>query len=117
MSNVRILHMLSGEDVIGEVLNQTNPAVVTMKNPCVIMLVPDPQNTERVGVQLRPLCPFTINKEISVNITAIIYSVEPVQELENQYNTIYGSGLVIAGPGSIPNARGTGGAPSLTRIK
>jgi hypothetical protein len=113
MANIQILHLLTGEDVIGDV-NGIAPTTTSLKNPCVIILVPDAQNKERVGVQLRPLCPFSTDKLISINESAIIYRSTPVQELENQYNTLFGSGLVIAG--SIP-AKGQGGAPSLTRIK
>jgi len=112
-TKVKVFQLLNGEVIIGEeILNDKAPNHL-LKNPCVIMMIPDPQQPERVGVQLRPLCPFTAEKTIGINFSAVIYAVEPVQELTNQYNTLFGSGIVIAGPGALP----ADGRPNLTRVK
>jgi len=116
MSNVQIMHFLNGEDVIGNVKEPVDImedfGTLTVENACVIMLLADPSNPERVGVQLRPWCPFAAGTTIKISRSHMVYMAEPVADLMNQYQRLFGSGLVIAKPDDIPPAGAT-----LHRIK
>lgn len=109
---VVILYMLNGETIVGELVTPSQKNQVLLKHPCVIVTVQNPNQPEQVGVQLRGLSPFTAEKVISINADLVVYQAEALTELANQYNSLFGSGIVIAGPGSIPS-----GTPNLKRIK
>lgn len=116
MSNVQVMYFLNGEMVIGEVKEPMDLLEdfgnITVSNPCAIALVPDNGGSDRVGVQLRPWCPFAGTKDLKVSRSHIVYMVEPVVDLLNQYQKLFGTGLVIASPAEVPPA-----GASIHRIK
>lgn len=118
MSNIQVMHFLNGEDVVANVKESMDIiddfGFITVENPCTITLVPNPANHEQVGIQLRPWCPWAGSTTMKVSRSHMVYMVEPVRELINQYNQIFGAGIVVAGPDQIPPP--SSGA-SIHRIK
>jgi hypothetical protein len=118
MNDIKLFHFLSGEDVLAE---QVEPAgaptadefgMLTLRNPCVVVMQRDPSNPDRIGIQLQPWCPFTEEKNLQVSRSHVVYIAEPVQDLVNQFNKIFGSGIVVARAGDVPTTPAT-----LHRIK
>jgi hypothetical protein len=111
MSNVQVMHFLNGEDVIGDVKEPADLmddfGTITIDNACVIVLMPDTNNPDRVGVQFRPWCPFNAGTSVKVSRSHIVYIAEPVVDLLNQYQRLFGTGLVIAGAGDVPKTGAT----------
>lgn len=97
--SVQAFRLLTGEDVIAEVVTTTD-SVVNTKNPAVVVM----QRTEdgRVGVGLQPFVPFAKNGEISFLRTAMSAAYEVDTQMVNEYNRIFGSGIVIASAGDLP---------------
>lgn len=88
--NVVVFKLVSGEEVIGEVFN-TFDAVEEIKNPAVVMM----QRTEQgMGVALMPYLPYC-DGNISFHKNGIIAEGEPSQNMRNEYNRIFGSGIEI----------------------
>jgi hypothetical protein len=92
MINVKLFRISTGEEVVAELVSETDTSVV-MKNGLVVL--PTPQG----GVGFAPWTPV-ISKdtpEIEVSKTFIIYVVEVDSQIKNKYNEIYGSKLVTPG--------------------
>lgn len=88
--NVVVFKLVSGEEVIGEVFN-TFDSTEEIKNPAIVMM----QRTEQgMGVALMPYLPYC-DGNISFHKNGIIAEGEPSQNMRNEYNRIFGSGIEI----------------------
>lgn len=89
--SIAIFKLVSGEEMIGEVFN-LNDKTIVVKNSAVVML----QRTEQgMGVALMPYMPYC-EGNISFYRDAIVAEGEPSQNMVNEYNRLYGSGIQIA---------------------
>jgi len=96
MSNVKILKLMSGEEVIGEVT--TIDALHVVKNATSIIY----QQTEKgLGAGLAPYMPY-VEGDIEIRDAAVASFGVPGKEMLNQYNSIFGAGIVIAGANEMP---------------
>lgn len=91
MNKVKVFKMINGEDLIGEVVGNFD-AFVEMKNPAQIMLQ---QTQTGVGVGLAPYMPY-VDGNLQLSRSAIAAEGEPKKEMVNEYNRIFGSGIVVA---------------------
>ena len=91
MSDIVIYKLNSGEEIIGELVSsETETSFI--KNAAVVML----QRTEQgVGVALMPYMPYC-DGSVKFFKSCIIAQGEPSQNMINEYNRIYGSGIQIA---------------------
>lgn len=89
--NVKVFKMINGEEIIGEVIKSFD-AFYEVKNPAQIML----QRTEGgMGVGIAPYMPYATGN-INLYGTAISADCIPDQNLINEYNRIFGSGIQVA---------------------
>lgn len=89
--SIVVFKLVSGEEMIGEVFTPLGESV-KIKNAAVIML----QRTEQgVGVALMPYMPYC-DGTIDFRKAAIVAEGEPSQNMVNEYNRLYGSGIQIA---------------------
>jgi hypothetical protein len=93
---IKIVKLVTGEEVIGEVENSTDTTKLTLKSPCALHLVPSRSNPDQVGMALVPYASQGKEHKVAIAISAIVWEQEPVDELRNQYNSIFGNGIVIA---------------------
>ena len=94
MLDIKIVRLNSGEELIGE-LKDTGDNW-TIKNVCQIAAsYADPtQATARIG--LAPFMPYSKVKDgFVVSKSFVAFLVDPVNELLNEYNKVFGSGLVL----------------------
>ena len=83
--NVKIVKMISGEELIGDYDEKTNVIV----NPVVMI----PVSKEQIAFQ--PWLPYSEDKEFSLKESAINIVANPSTTIVNEYNRIYGSGIVM----------------------
>ena len=89
--SIAIFKLVSGEEMIGEVFDYNDKALV-VKNSAVVML----QRTEQgMGVALMPYMPYC-DGNISFYRSALVAEGEPSQNMVNEYSRLYGSGIQIA---------------------
>ncbi len=89
--SIVIFKLVSGEEMIGEVFN-TFAEHHEIKNSAVVML----QRTEQgMGVALMPYLPYC-DGPVKFFKSGIIANGEPSQNMINEYNRIYGSGIQVA---------------------
>lgn len=90
--DIKLVRLTVGQDVVGEVVAD-NPMTITLRNPLIVA----PQiNEGRIEVNLAPFCIFSEEKEFAIDKGSVMFINTPVQDLKNQYNTIFGSGIVVA---------------------
>jgi hypothetical protein len=89
---VKALKLVSGEDIIAEIVNG-DTSVLILKNPAVIVV----QRSEggQMGVGLQPYTPFA-EGYVTLYKTSLIAEFDTDMNLANEYNRIFGSGIVIA---------------------
>jgi hypothetical protein len=93
---VKVYKMINGEDIMGEVFNSPMMDPIELKNPSQIVL----QRTETgMGVALAPYMPFA-DGNVKIHKHAIASECTPDQNMINEYNRIFGSGIQVA-PASI----------------
>lgn len=93
---VMCIKLVTGEELIGEVISKPSDYNITIKAAAAIHMVPSPDG-QQMGMGLIPWLPyanedsFTIAKE-----NLIVQPFEPVTEFLNKYNRLFGSGIQIA---------------------
>jgi hypothetical protein len=88
---VKIFKMVTGEDLIGEVFMDKSESI-ELKNPSQIVL----QKTDKgMGVALAPYMPYS-EGNVDIYKSAIAADCTPDQNMVNEYNRIFGSGIQVA---------------------
>ncbi len=88
MSEIKILRMTSGEEIIAKATEKMEGGW-TLKKPAI--LIPHGQGQ----LALAPWMPYADVKEMNIPQEHIVFVVEPVEDLQNEYNQAFGSGLVV----------------------
>lgn len=89
---VQILKMVTGEELIGDVEQNGN---FTIKKPCFIQIMAGREPGQTM-MGLVPYAPYVEDHTIVVPREAIIWVANPVKEMYNQYNHVFGSGIQLA---------------------
>ena len=89
--NIKSVRLVSGEELIGD----WNDEKYIITNP-VIML---PVGKDQLGFS--PWIPYVDEKEIHLKEQHIITVLTPDKKLQNEYNRVYGSGLIVPGADKI----------------
>ena len=92
--NLKLLRLKSGEDIVVELLDgKESQQHITVKNPAMLVPMGDGRNNMQMG--LMPWMPFSASKEYEIPKDWIIVVTEPLKEIANNYNQIFGSGIVV----------------------
>ena len=83
--NIKIVRIVSGEELIGEWNKETN----TITNPVVMI----PVAKDQLGFQ--PWVPYSEDEEITLKDQHIVVVLTPDTKLQNEYNRVFGSGLLV----------------------
>ena len=83
--NIKIVRIVSGEELIGDWNRETN----TIHNPVVMV----PLGKDQLGFQ--PWIPYAEDKEITFKEQHIVVVLTPDTKLQNEYNRVFGSGLLV----------------------
>jgi len=88
---IKIIKLTTGEEIVGDVNED-----YAIKDPAILQMVPSRNDPNKAALALIPYAPYTKNSRVEINTEHIIWEGEPVEELYNQYNSIFGSGIQIA---------------------
>lgn len=88
-TNLKLLKLISGDEIIGEILSETNIEVI-IKNPVRVVVMPSKANPQTPTVGFAPWAEFSEDKQFSIHKAHVIASMKPVQEFINQYNAMFG---------------------------
>lgn len=93
--NILALKLVTGEDLLGEIESQSETEFVIV-NPVGIAIVRGKDGQPNVGFS-----PFPLHAEqktgstVAISKRNVVYSYEPAEDFKNNYNQIFGSGIVV----------------------
>ena len=97
--NIIALRLLSSEDLLCDMLNEDDVSF-EVENPASIV-TEHTQDGRGVSVGLAPYLPFSGDKKFKIFKHAVVTVFTPDRKLSNEYNRIFGSGIVLAGAGDM----------------
>lgn len=90
---IKVIKLISGEELIGDVTLDNS---VTIKNPCYLQMVPSKTNPEQPAMALVPSALHLQDRGYTFKPEHVLFVSEPVKELYNQYNSVFGSGIQLS---------------------
>ena len=92
--NLKLMRLKSGEDIVVELLDgKESQQHITVKNPAMLVPVGDGRTNMQMG--LMAWMPFSASNEYEIPKDWIIVITEPLKEIVNNYNQVFGSGIVV----------------------
>jgi len=91
---IRLLKIITGEEIIADVSLETD-TTITLKTPCILQLVRSDKSPDGVSMGMLPYAPYTKEHAVTLSRTQVVWNEEPVEELYNQYNRLFGTGIVV----------------------
>ena len=98
MSNVKIVRLMTGEELIGAVSTSPDGDVV-VKDVAQVQMVP--LQNGNVTVAMMPFAPYAEDEQFTLNKEHVTMLYRPSVELLNKYNSMFGSGIQLVSSGSI----------------
>lgn len=92
ISGVKIIKLITGEELIGDMTQMGDN--ITVKNAATVHLVPG--EGSRMGMAMIPFAPYAEEESFMFNLTHVMTAYTPGTDLLNQYNQRFGSGIVVA---------------------
>jgi hypothetical protein len=92
--NVKIIKLTCGEEIVGEITGETQDVYVVSK-PISLVMQPNQQGPSPFTIVVMPYAIYSKDHTIDVNKSNITYVAEPSVEILNQYNSMYGNGIVL----------------------
>ena len=87
--NLKLIRLISSEELMAEVLNETSTEI-KIKNPVRVMIMPSKTDPATPTVGFAPWMDFSEEKEFTIHKAHVIVMMKPVQEFINQYNSMFG---------------------------
>lgn len=102
MSEIKIVRLVTQEDIICKY--EYKDGMHVMKTPCIIVITPE-------GYGAMPWMPFAEqNDGLKVADEQVMMVVDPIKDMYNQYQSSFGSGLVIPEEKQVLHSVAPGGA-------
>jgi len=98
--NIKLITFKTNHTIMGEMVSENDTSIKIKHCVQVVMVPPSAQNTQG-GVAFSPFIEYAEEFKTGFEIKKddILMINSPIIELENQYNTVFGSGIQIAKPG------------------
>ena len=84
--NIKVIRIVSGEELIGDWNEEKN----IINNPVIMV----PVSKGQLGFQ--PWIPYSDQEDIQLKEQHIMTVLTPDKKLQNEYNRVYGSGLILS---------------------
>ena len=91
-NELRILKLITGEEIVGNI-TERGGGLISIENPCLLGIAMGPNG--KASLQMQPMLIFSEQKVVELQLNHVIYNVSVAQEIQNKYNEIYGSGIVM----------------------
>ena len=95
MMNVKLLRLKSGEDIIADVTLVDTEDTIKLETPAMLMPIPGHAHGGQVSMGFGPWAPFSDDKQFEIPRDWLVYISTPNMDLLNQYNQMFGSGIVV----------------------
>ena len=92
MQNIKCVKLNTGEDVLADF--STENGLSTLENSVQVIMVPS--RTGEPNFQFIPFPIMSNDKKIDIENCHIMFVCEPSEEFLNQYNSIFGAGIITS---------------------
>ena len=96
MSNVKIVKLVSGEELLAEVTDAAATMPITLKNPVRILVISNKADPKTPQVAFAPWAEFSEEKSFAIDKSHILCIMTPINEFVQQYKTMFG-GIIPVG--------------------
>ena len=83
-NNVKVLKLITGEEVIARVTEEKNVDLITLEKPMTLQMMPS-TSTGQVGFALVPWMKAAKNEKVTISIEHIITEDEASEQTEKNY--------------------------------
>jgi hypothetical protein len=90
---IKIVKISTAEELVGDIIDHENE--IEIKEPCAIAMIPSQSSLTSHSMGLIPYAGYTKGHTVTIKKDKIVWIAEPVEELYNQYNSIFGTGIKI----------------------
>lgn len=87
---IKIIKLATGEELMGDIDEEYN-----IKDPCILQMVPSRNDPTKASMALIPYATYVSGGKLEISPEHIIWEGEPVDEIYNHYNSIFGSGIQL----------------------
>jgi hypothetical protein len=91
--NIKILKLITGQDLMAEVLPSIT-GLVKIKNAIMIVVIPNRVDPKTPNVGFGPWAEFSEDKEFTLDTSHVLAIMTPIKEFVTQYNSLF-SGIVM----------------------
>jgi hypothetical protein len=91
---ILVARLLTGEEVLGNHVSSTED-IVTFDNLVTILQTQSKNNPDSTTIMFAPFAPLAKSKTVSLNKSQILCLYEPILEMINKYNSVFGSGIIL----------------------
>ena len=88
---IKVFKLITGEELISKV-SSGSEAGWHLEDPAIVMVQ---RTQEGMGVALAPFLAYTAGK-LYLNKSGVIEEAEADTQMQNEYNRLFGSGIVVA---------------------
>lgn len=90
---IKIVKLISGEELVGDVTMDATK--LNINTPAMIQLMPHRTDPNQFMVGLIPYAQYTKSHAVEMDRSHILWVEEPVEDLYNNYNTMFGTGIQL----------------------
>ena len=90
MNNIKIVKLVSGEELLAEVVDAAATMPVTLKNPVRILVIPNKMDPKTPQVAFAPWAEFSEEKSFVIDKSHILCIMTPINEFVQQYKSMFG---------------------------
>lgn len=103
---IKLYKLITSEEVIGQATDDNE--FIIIKQPCAIMLIASKSTPDNHSMALVPYAGYTKDHSVRIKKESIVWEAEVAEELYNQYNMIFGTGIqIVPGHLSKPSSKAT----------
>lgn len=88
---IKVFKLITGEELISKVTSGSDSGW-HLEDPAIVMVQ---RTQEGMGVALAPFLAYTSGK-LYLNKSGVIVEAEADSQMENEYNRLFGAGIVVA---------------------
>lgn len=94
MTMVKVIRLITGEELMGKFVDETESAF-EVGGLVTIHHTQSQNNPESTTIFLSPFAHLSKDKKLNLNKSHVLCTYEPIVELLNKYNSIFGSGIIL----------------------
>lgn len=97
---VKLFKLITSEEIVGYCTRKGS--TIYIEKPCAIMLISSKSTPDQHSMALIPYAAYAKGHKIEIEKRQVVWEAELEDDVLNQYNMLFGSGIQIVS-GDIPN--------------